>query len=159
MPDFDIGDEVRIAEDAPSQFRPGCRAWFVSLPTANRNLVVIEFEDGSSIEVPPEVVRSRTEETGGRPVCRCSINREQRAYAPAVPDVHAHYLRDLGTQVRADALNVRRDQADGGEFERGQAFAYYRVLSLMQQQAGTFGLQLNEIGLDGLDPDRDLLSS
>jgi hypothetical protein len=76
-----------------------------------------------------------------------------------VPDVHANYLRDLGTQLRADAIDAGRNQAGGGEFERGQAFAYDRVLSLMEQQAEAFGLPLDEIGLDGLDPDRDLLGS
>jgi hypothetical protein len=56
MADFDFGDDVRVVEDAPSEFRPGHRAWVVGLPTANRNLLYIEFQDGSSIEVPPEVV-------------------------------------------------------------------------------------------------------
>lgn len=56
MADLDFGDEVQVVEDAPSDFRPGHRAWVVGLPTANRNLLWIEFEDGSSIEVPPEVV-------------------------------------------------------------------------------------------------------
>jgi hypothetical protein len=60
MADLDFGDEVQVVEDAPSEFRPGHRAWIVGLSTANRNLLGIEFEDGSSIEVPPEVVRRQT---------------------------------------------------------------------------------------------------
>jgi hypothetical protein len=35
--------------------------------------------------------------------------------------------------------------------------AYYEVLSLMQQQAVAFDLPLQDLALDGLDPDRDLL--
>jgi hypothetical protein len=57
MADLDFGDEVQVVEEAPSEFRPGHRARVVGLPTANRNLLYIEFEDGSSIEVPPEIVR------------------------------------------------------------------------------------------------------
>ena len=72
-------------------------------------------------------------------------------------DVHANYLRDLGTQLRADAFEARDSQSDGADFERGQTFAYIRVLSLMQQQADAFGLESAEIGLADLDPERDLL--
>jgi hypothetical protein len=60
MTDLDFGDEVRVVEDAPSELRPGHLAWVVGLPTAKRNLLYIEFEDGSSIEVPPEIVRRQT---------------------------------------------------------------------------------------------------
>ena len=35
--------------------------------------------------------------------------------------------------------------------------AYYEVLSLMQQQAEAFDLPLNDLGLSGLDPDRELI--
>ena len=46
-----------------------------------------------------------------------------------------------------------RNEAEGGDdFQRGQQFAYYRVLSLMQQQAEAFGLDLQDLSLDGLDP-------
>lgn len=69
-------------------------------------------------------------------------------------DTHANYLRDLGSQLRADALEAR---GGDGEFARGRAFAYYEVLSLMAQQATAFGLELGDVGLDGLDPERDLL--
>jgi hypothetical protein len=57
---LNFGDEVQVVEDAASEFRPGHRAWIVGLPTTDRNLLSIEFEDGSSIEVPPEIVRRQT---------------------------------------------------------------------------------------------------
>ena len=34
---------------------------------------------------------------------------------------------------------------------------YYAVLSLMHQQAQAFAIPLEDLALDGLDPDRDLL--
>jgi len=45
----------------------------------------------------------------------------------------------------------------GGEYEKGQHFAYYEVLSLICQQAKVFGLGLESIGMGGFDPDRDIL--
>ena len=74
-------------------------------------------------------------------------------------DTHANYLRDLGSALRADAVDARRESERGGDFERGQAFAFYRVISLMQQQADAFGLSRREVALEGLDPERDLLGS
>ena len=36
--------------------------------------------------------------------------------------------------------------------------AYYEVISLMQDQARTFHLQLTDLGFEGFDPERDILS-
>jgi hypothetical protein len=33
---------------------------------------------------------------------------------------------------------------------------FHRVVSLAQQQAAAFGLELEELGLAGVDPNRDL---
>ncbi|WP_214467820.1 hypothetical protein [Microbacterium flavescens] len=44
-----------------------------------------------------------------------------------------------------------------GPFEAGRLFAYVEVISLMQQQAVAFGIDLTELGLDDIDPERDLL--
>jgi hypothetical protein len=60
MADLDFGDEVRVVAGAPAEFRPGSDAWVVGLPTPGRDLVVIEFEDGSSMVVPPEDLRRRS---------------------------------------------------------------------------------------------------
>ncbi len=35
--------------------------------------------------------------------------------------------------------------------------AYYEVVSLMQNQAISFGLPLEDVGLHGIDPDKDLI--
>ena len=34
--------------------------------------------------------------------------------------------------------------------------AYLEIVSLMQQQAGAFGIPLSDLALDGVDPERDL---
>jgi hypothetical protein len=74
-------------------------------------------------------------------------------------DTHALYLKDLGQILREQALEARKHADDGTEYDQGQRFAYYSVLSLMQQQAEAFGLPFDELSLDGLDPERDILAS
>jgi hypothetical protein len=60
MSELTWGDEVRIKLDAPPEYRPGATAWAVGFredpadPPAM--LVIVEFEDGSSVEVPEDVV-------------------------------------------------------------------------------------------------------
>ena len=74
---------------------------------------------------------------------------------------HAHYLRDLGHQVRQAALEAKTDVASAAEadreFQEGRRMAYYEVVSLMRAQALAFGIPLHDLALDGFDPDRDLL--
>ncbi len=77
-------------------------------------------------------------------------------------DAFKHYLRDLGFLVREQAkaaklraLETKDDPSH--DFELGQSFAWYSVVSLMQQQAVAFEIPLVELALDGVDPDRDLL--
>lgn len=77
-------------------------------------------------------------------------------------DASANYLRDLGDLLKRAALNVReqRDSAsreDDRTFEAGRLTAYYEVISLMQQQAEAFGIELDQVQLDDIEPDRDLL--
>ena len=72
---------------------------------------------------------------------------------------HANYLRDLGYELRRQAEAARAEARARPEdaFAQGQAHAFCSVLSLMQQQAQSFGLPLGELALDGLDAERDLL--
>jgi hypothetical protein len=72
---------------------------------------------------------------------------------------HANYLRDLGDELRRQAEAAKDDAraAPNDGFLQGQAHALYSVVSVMQQQAGSFGLPLRDVGLDGFDAERDLL--
>ncbi len=77
---------------------------------------------------------------------------------------HKNYLRDLGFFVRELAQEAKSDslEAKGSEsesFQSGYLMAFHRVVSLMQRQADVFQLPLEEIHLDGIDPERDLLST
>jgi hypothetical protein len=76
--------------------------------------------------------------------------------------IYKHYLIDLCRLVKDNALEARREKqlatdSDGQLFEAGRLMAYHEVISLMQQQAKSFGLPLAIIGLDDIDPEKDLL--
>jgi hypothetical protein len=73
--------------------------------------------------------------------------------------IHADYLRDLGDELRRRAegatAEARANRNDA--FLQGHAHALYSVVSLMQQQAESFGLPMRDLRFDGLDAERDLL--
>ena len=75
------------------------------------------------------------------------------------PNTHALYLKDLGYLIRERAVEAsaqkRRDQSD--HFVQGRAMALYEVVSLMQDQAKAFRLELADLSLDGIHPEEDLL--
>ena len=73
------------------------------------------------------------------------------------------YLRDFGLIIKEKALDAKKSAnetvvTDGDRgFSLGRLMAFHEVVSLMQQQAGAFGISLAEIGLDDIDPEKDLL--
>lgn len=70
------------------------------------------------------------------------------------------YLEDLGALFKEHALNAKEKlvQAEGKEkeFDQGVLYAYYRILSMMQQQAVAFDIDLKEVKLDDINPDKQL---
>jgi hypothetical protein len=73
-----------------------------------------------------------------------------------------NYLLDLGMLLKRDALEARTKAnalkgTDDYDFDAGRAFAYYEVISLMQQQAQAFQLPLEALSLADIDADRDLM--
>lgn len=77
-------------------------------------------------------------------------------------DTTAEYLRDLGDLVKRSALDARvdRDSASAETdrvFLAGRLAAYHEIVSLMQQQAVVFGLELKDVALSDIDTERDLL--
>jgi hypothetical protein len=77
-------------------------------------------------------------------------------------DTSRYFLRDLGVLLKdlARTSKLAKDGEASGEdraYAAGRLMALHEVISLMQQQASAFGLTLEEIGLDGMDPERDLI--
>lgn len=73
--------------------------------------------------------------------------------------IHQNFLLDLGTLLRERAV-AARDRARLGpeEFQGGVAHAYYEVMSLIESQADSFGLPLEDLGLTGFEVDKELLA-
>ena len=77
------------------------------------------------------------------------------------PLTESLYLRDLGVLLKEIALRAKKEALTVSESDRGFALgrlmAMHEVISLMQQQANAFGLDVKDIGLDGISPERDLV--
>lgn len=75
-----------------------------------------------------------------------------------MPDSHANYLSDFGTLVAEMAIEAKRNLGKSSDqFSCGKLMAYYEVVSLMKQQADAFQLPIEDVGLAGIDPERDFL--
>ena len=73
-----------------------------------------------------------------------------------------HYVLDLGRLIKEYAMTAveerekQRGQATQ-EFYDGYVLGFHRVVALMQQQALAFGIGLEDLQLDNIEPDRDLV--
>ena len=76
-------------------------------------------------------------------------------------NIYAHYLLDLGQVLKENAMEARQQAQSAPDadklFQKGRLLAYHEIISLMQQQAIAFGLPLYSIGLQGVDPEADLV--
>ena len=72
--------------------------------------------------------------------------------------IYKNYVHDLGFLIKEMALEARKTakQTDS-DFAIGYMAGFHRVVSLMQQQAEGFGIPLEELALDGIDPDTELV--
>lgn len=71
-----------------------------------------------------------------------------------------HYLQDLITLVKEKALDAKaqRDVAAGEDrvYAMGRLMAFHELISLMRQQANAFGIGLDQLRLEDIQPERDL---
>ena len=81
----------------------------------------------------------------------------------AVDPKYKYYLHDLGFLIREDALDAKKSRdretknSTSYMFQEGRLSAYYEIITLMQQQAKGFGIDLEDINLEGVHPDKDLV--
>jgi hypothetical protein len=59
----------------------------------------------------------------------------------------------IETKARRDTVVAPNERI----FESGRLIAYNEVISLFQQQAIAFQIPLKELGLENVDPDKDLV--
>lgn len=76
-------------------------------------------------------------------------------------DRHALYLKDLIPLLIEKAREARSARDRGSREElvlaNERLLAFHEVISLLQQQAVAFGIPFADLGLDRIDPERDLL--
>lgn len=76
-------------------------------------------------------------------------------------DKYKFYLEELGGLIKDHALRVKTDLINASDeekiFNQGQLYAYYRLVTIMQQQAIAFDIDLTEINISDIDPDNQLI--
>lgn len=76
-------------------------------------------------------------------------------------DKYKSYLVDLIALLKQQAREAKEDADAPAEvcdsFNNGCLMGYHMVISLMKNQAFAFSIDQAEIGLDDIDPERDLL--
>jgi len=69
-----------------------------------------------------------------------------------------HYLFGLGVLVREHATEAKiNHEQNPDDFSLGQLIAWHRIVSLMKSQAFAYNIDDKKLGLEGIDPDRDLI--
>jgi hypothetical protein len=63
-------------------------------------------------------------------------------------------LLEFAREAKRQADATRGTEA--GNFDAGYLMGFHRVISLLQQQAPAFGLEVRDVGLERIDPDGDL---
>ena len=73
-----------------------------------------------------------------------------------------NYVLDLGVLVKEKALEAKttKDKSScekDDDYHLGYLMAFYEIVSLMQQQAAVFDIDLAQLGLEDIDPESELL--
>lgn len=79
--------------------------------------------------------------------------RKIGAYRDMLRDL-VSFFRRVGAQADSEAGNL----GDTDHFHEGRAAAYREVLNSMKNHAESFGVPLDDLGLDDFDPLRDPLT-
>lgn len=75
-------------------------------------------------------------------------------------DTFSLYLKDLvylaKERARSAKLAVDTAPEEQREFRSGVLMGWYSLIAMMQSQARAFGIPLDSLGLEDIDPERDL---
>lgn len=87
----------------------------------------------------------------------------KRSARVVAPVKYKHYLHDLSEIIKTRALEAKEERTkekEGSaayEFQCGRLLAFNEVISIFQQQAEGFDINLDDLNLNDIDPDRDLV--
>jgi hypothetical protein len=77
-----------------------------------------------------------------------------------ISDKYKYYLEEFGGLVKEYALGVKENllvvESEEKVFTQGELYACYRLITMMQQQAIAFDIDLKEINLSDINPDKNL---
>ncbi|WP_347331326.1 hypothetical protein [Marinimicrobium locisalis] len=76
--------------------------------------------------------------------------------------LYRSYIYDLGTLLKQKAKDAKLGKeaafdTNDADYKLGYLMAFHEVISLMQQQADSFGIERKVIGLEDIEPEIDLL--
>jgi hypothetical protein len=71
---------------------------------------------------------------------------------------YSYYLKDLGTITKEYAREAIKEHieakgTDSEDYKTGYMMGFHRFITLMQQQAESFDIPLDELGLDDIEED------
>ena len=73
-------------------------------------------------------------------------------------DTYHYYLKDLIVLIVDQAIEAKKKRDNNGtDYDIGRLMAYHEIVSLIQQQAASFDLSHEDIGMPPVNPDKDLL--
>ena len=92
-----------------------------------------------------------------------TVMNPSKLYGRSTSLKYKHYLRDLGEIVKTCALETKDERAREQEgsaryhFQCGRLLAFIEIISILQQQAEGFDINLQDLNLGDIDPDKDLI--
>jgi hypothetical protein len=93
-----------------------------------------------------------------RPGCLAGTTTFETAGGMIMSDTLKYYLQDCMKEL-AERARAAKAEADltKDSFDIGRVSGYCAILSYLRNQALGFGIPYEEIGLDGIDPDKELM--
>lgn len=70
-------------------------------------------------------------------------------------DIYKNFLIDTIQEILEKKRSCNSHQLQ--DFDKGYNFALYEIISLLIEQSNNFGIDMAEIGLNDIDPERDYL--
>lgn len=71
------------------------------------------------------------------------------------PETYKNFLKDLINEIYDKYQNNTFPK--DSDLQKGYDFAIYEIMSLIIEQSEAFGVEKEEIGLEGIDAERDFL--
>ncbi len=82
------------------------------------------------------------------------MNRDTLKYTRVLVD----QLKEQALKAQSNIKNPQKTQKSNLDFDKGCLMAFHTILSLMKHQIKAFNISEKKVGLNTINPDRDLLN-